>query len=64
MENKTLIILHCEFSEKRGPECYRLMKKIDGLFNKNIKKFYPELYVMKGGFKKFVQIAPVSHQLL
>ena len=52
-----LLIFHCEFSVNRGPEMASTFRKIDRLLNHNRYPFlyYPHVFVLSGGFKKFYQ---------
>ncbi|CAN2388316.1 positive regulation of cell cycle G2/M phase transition [Pristimantis euphronides] len=53
-ENKRVIIIfHCEFSSERGPRMCRYVRKQDRNSNEYPKLHYPELYVLKGGYKEF-----------
>jgi len=52
---KTILIFHCEFSSKRGPDMSRFLRNRDRalhLYNYP-KLFYPELYLIEGGYKAF-----------
>lgn len=54
--DRICIIFHCEYSQHRGPKCCRYFRKRDREihgFNGFPNLFYPELYVMDGGYKKF-----------
>jgi M-phase inducer tyrosine phosphatase len=50
-----VMIFHCEFSHNRGPQLAQLFREIDRDMNKltypNL--FYPNLYVLDGGYKEF-----------
>ncbi|KFW77057.1 M-phase inducer phosphatase 1, partial [Phalacrocorax carbo] len=53
-ENKRVIIVfHCEFSSERGPRMCRFVRERDRLGNEYPNLHYPELYVLKGGYKDF-----------
>uniref|UniRef100_A0A8D0LCI2 M-phase inducer phosphatase n=1 Tax=Sphenodon punctatus TaxID=8508 RepID=A0A8D0LCI2_SPHPU len=53
-ENKRVIIVfHCEFSSERGPRMCRFVRERDRLGNEYPHLHYPELYVLKGGYKDF-----------
>uniref|UniRef100_A0A8C3S0B3 M-phase inducer phosphatase n=1 Tax=Chelydra serpentina TaxID=8475 RepID=A0A8C3S0B3_CHESE len=53
-ENKRVIIVfHCEFSSERGPRMCRFVRERDRLENEYPNLHYPELYVLKGGYKDF-----------
>lgn len=58
MNNKrVLVIFHCEFSSERGPGLLRFLRSQDRLMNKDYypKLFYPELYLLEGGYKSFYE---------
>ena len=54
------IIIHCEFSEVRGPTLLKQIRNYDR--NQNIENYpqldYPELYLMKGGYAGFFRDFP------
>ena len=52
-KNSPIIIIHCEFSSKRGPEMFRFIRKIDRSNNKYPKLSYPNLFVLKDGYEGF-----------
>ncbi|XP_010080943.1 PREDICTED: M-phase inducer phosphatase 1, partial [Pterocles gutturalis] len=53
-ENKRVIIVfHCEFSSERGPRMCRFVRERDRLGNEYPKLHYPELYILKGGYRDF-----------
>ncbi|NWJ07672.1 MPIP1 phosphatase, partial [Crypturellus undulatus] len=53
-ENKRVIVVfHCEFSSERGPRMCRFVREQDRLGNEYPNLHYPELYVLKGGYKDF-----------
>ena len=58
---KTPIVFHCEFSMHRGPQMYNLMRQTDRKINENRYPllFYPEIYLLEGGYKDFYKIATV-----
>lgn len=51
-----VIVFHCEFSSKRAPSAWRLARTIDRHFNLNNhpKLDFPQMYVLKDGYEKFV----------
>jgi len=56
--NKRLIVVfHCEFSSERGPRLMRDIRERDRMLNKNNYPFlfYPELYLLEGGYKNFFE---------
>ncbi|KAE8628685.1 hypothetical protein XENTR_v10000172 [Xenopus tropicalis] len=52
-DKRVIIIFHCEFSSERGPRMCRFIRKQDRNSNEYPKLHYPELYVLKGGYKDF-----------
>ncbi|KAF7653956.1 hypothetical protein LDENG_00076620 [Lucifuga dentata] len=52
-EQRILIIFHCEFSSERGPRMCRFVRERDRAMNEYPKLHYPELYILKGGYKEF-----------
>jgi len=52
---KTILIFHCEFSSKRGPDMSRFLRNRDRDVHYHMypKLFYPELYLIEGGYKAF-----------
>lgn len=54
-----VIVFHCEFSSERGPRMARFVRKRDRALNEYPHLHYPELYILKGGYKEFFPL----HQL-
>ncbi|KAL4640236.1 M-phase inducer phosphatase 1-like [Arapaima gigas] len=52
-DKRVLLIFHCEFSSERGPRMCRFVRERDRMLNQYPTLFYPELYVLKGGYKEF-----------
>ncbi|XP_041828867.1 M-phase inducer phosphatase 2 [Melanotaenia boesemani] len=52
-KKRVIIIFHCEFSSERGPRMCRFVRKRDRAMNEYPKLHYPELYILKGGYKDF-----------
>ena len=54
---RVVIIFHCEFSSERGPKLSRFLRKLDRDANKECypNLFYPELYLLDGGYKVFYE---------
>ncbi|CAH2299271.1 M-phase inducer phosphatase 2 [Pelobates cultripes] len=52
-DKRVIIIFHCEFSSERGPRMCRFVRKQDRNSNEYPNLHYPELYVLKGGYKDF-----------
>ncbi|CAG9321432.1 unnamed protein product [Blepharisma stoltei] len=54
----TPIIIHCEFSQQRGPALYRWLRNSDRL--QNMENYpalsYPELYILQGGYSEFFKL--------
>lgn len=58
---RTVIFVHCEYSQKRGPEVYGFIKGIDREKHEEEWPFqlYPDVYIIHGGYKAF--FASYSH---
>jgi rhodanese-related sulfurtransferase len=56
-DKRTVIIFHCEFSSERGPGLLRFLRSQDRAANRDAypKLFYPELYLLEGGYKAFFE---------
>ncbi|XP_005929693.1 M-phase inducer phosphatase 2 [Haplochromis burtoni] len=52
-DKRIVIIFHCEFSSERGPRMCRFVREQDRAMNEYPKLHYPELYILKGGYKDF-----------
>ncbi|XP_073340579.1 M-phase inducer phosphatase 2 [Pagrus major] len=52
-DKRVVIIFHCEFSSERGPRMCRFVRERDRAMNEYPKLHYPELYILKGGYKDF-----------
>ncbi|KAI7805943.1 M-phase inducer phosphatase 2 [Triplophysa rosa] len=52
-EKRVLLVFHCEFSSERGPRMCRYVRERDRLLNEYPNLHYPELYILKGGYKEF-----------
>ncbi|KAL5007646.1 hypothetical protein ScPMuIL_016452 [Solemya velum] len=52
---RNIVIFHCEFSSKRGPNLLRYMRNQDREMNKENypNLFFPEVYLLNGGYKDF-----------
>lgn len=55
MKTQTILILHCEFSERRAPQTYSILRGVDREINHAHYPclFYPEIYVLQGGYKHY-----------
>lgn len=56
-DKRRLIIFHCEFSSKRGPSMSRFLRNKDRDVHLNYypRLYYPELYLLEGGYKEFYE---------
>lgn len=70
-ENRIIVIFHCEFSSKRAPSMYRYLRNKDRDSHTECypKLFYPEMYVIQGGYKAFFESCkeycePQSYRLM
>uniref|UniRef100_A0A3Q3BC66 M-phase inducer phosphatase n=1 Tax=Kryptolebias marmoratus TaxID=37003 RepID=A0A3Q3BC66_KRYMA len=52
-DKRVVIIFHCEFSSERGPKMCRFVRARDRAMNEYPNLHYPELYILKGGYKNF-----------
>lgn len=52
-DKRLVIIFHCEFSSERAPKMCRLVREEDRSMNNYPNLYYPELYILKGGYKAF-----------
>jgi hypothetical protein len=54
---RVVVIFHCEFSSERGPSMLRFLRNQDRALNRDFypKLFYPELYLLEGGYKAFYE---------
>ncbi|XP_034959589.2 M-phase inducer phosphatase 2 [Zootoca vivipara] len=50
---RVIVVFHCEFSSERGPRTCRFVREKDRACNDYPSLHYPELYVLKGGYKEF-----------
>lgn len=55
-DKRVVIVFHCEFSSERGPRMCRFVRERDRAMNEYPKLHYPELYILKGGYKDFYPI--------
>ena len=57
MTARTIIVFHCEFSQRRGPMLWRTLRELDRNINveKYPKLFFPEMYVLEKGFSSFYE---------
>ncbi|KAJ8389527.1 hypothetical protein AAFF_G00119170 [Aldrovandia affinis] len=66
-DKRVLVVFHCEFSSERGPRMCRFVRERDRMMNEYPNLHYPELYVLKGGYKEFfpeyqMQCEPQSYR--
>jgi len=54
------LVFHCEFSSHRGPKAYKKIRSLDRKQNEYCYPhlFYPEMYLLEGGYKQFWQEHP------
>ncbi|KAL1411333.1 m-phase inducer phosphatase [Vanrija albida] len=57
---QVVLIFHCEFSAKRAPTFAKHLRSRDRMLNNSIypKIFYPELYILEGGYCDFFKKCP------
>lgn len=58
-EKRVLLVFHCEFSSERGPRMCRYVRQRDRFLNEYPNLHYPELYILKGGYKDFFPLHKV-----
>lgn len=54
-DKRQIFVFHCEFSSKRGPAMCRFLRNQDRDVHQNCypKLYYPEMYLLEGGYKEF-----------
>ncbi|KYO24142.1 M-phase inducer phosphatase 3 isoform B [Alligator mississippiensis] len=52
-QKRIVLVFHCEFSSERGPKMCRYLREEDRAMNEYPALHYPEMYVLKGGYKEF-----------
>ncbi|NWT75625.1 MPIP2 phosphatase, partial [Prunella himalayana] len=50
---RVIVIFHCEFSVERGPKMCKFLRERDRSCHQYPQLHYPELYVLKGGYREF-----------
>ncbi|XP_039555129.1 M-phase inducer phosphatase 2-like isoform X10 [Passer montanus] len=50
---RVILIFHCEFSVERGPRMCKFLREKDRSCHEYPQLHYPELYVLKGGYREF-----------
>ncbi|XP_065777565.1 M-phase inducer phosphatase 2 isoform X3 [Muntiacus reevesi] len=53
LDKRVILIFHCEFSSERGPRMCRFIRERDRASNDYPSLYYPEMYILKGGYKDF-----------
>ncbi|OBS80957.1 hypothetical protein A6R68_20853 [Neotoma lepida] len=53
IEKRIIIVFLCEFSSERGPRMCRSLREKDRALNQYPALYYPELYILKGGYRDF-----------
>merc|ERR1719219_667368 len=56
--NDTVLIFHCEFSSERAPKMMKTLREIDRKEHKYPNLKFPELYLLKGGYKELYATFP------
>lgn len=59
-DGRTVIIFHCEFSSHRAPQALKWIRNLDRSIHLSSYPalFFPELYVLEGGYKRFYESFP------
>ncbi|XP_037658117.1 M-phase inducer phosphatase 3 isoform X3 [Choloepus didactylus] len=52
-QKRIIIVFHCEFSSERGPRMCRSLREEDRALNQYPALYYPELYILRGGYRDF-----------
>ncbi|XP_068922170.1 M-phase inducer phosphatase 2 isoform X2 [Petaurus breviceps papuanus] len=52
-DKRVILIFHCEFSSERGPRMCRFIRERDRAANDYPNLYYPEMYILKGGYRDF-----------
>lgn len=52
-QKRIILVFHCEFSSERGPKMCRFLREEDRARNEYPSLHYPEVYLLKGGYKDF-----------
>ena len=60
MRTNSILIFHCEFSERRGPQMFRTLRELDRRINEHRwpQMFFPEMYLLDKGFARFSKDYP------
>ncbi|KAG8513426.1 M-phase inducer phosphatase 2 [Galemys pyrenaicus] len=53
LDKRVILVFHCEFSSARGPRMCRFIRERDRAANDYPSLYYPEMYILKGGYKEF-----------
>lgn len=53
LDKRVILIFHCEFSSERGPRMCRFIRERDRSANDYPNLYYPEMYILKGGYREF-----------
>ncbi|XP_048249801.1 M-phase inducer phosphatase-like [Haliotis rufescens] len=61
---QNILVFHCEFSSERGPKLLRHLRNLDRMLNSDRYPFlfYPEVYLLDGGYKAFYEQHQVQCQ--
>eukprot|EP00088_Acartia_fossae_P019840 TRINITY_DN2159_c0_g1_i13.p1 TRINITY_DN2159_c0_g1~~TRINITY_DN2159_c0_g1_i13.p1 ORF type:complete len:699 (+),score=177.90 TRINITY_DN2159_c0_g1_i13:179-2275(+) len=59
-KKRDILIFHCEFSSKRGPDFYKKLRERDRQLNQHVYPalHYPEIYLLHLGYKQFFSQYP------
>lgn len=53
IQKRVIIVFLCEFSSERGPRMCRSLREKDRALNQYPALYYPELYILRGGYRDF-----------
>lgn len=61
-KSKKILIFHCEFSSERAPAMMKHLRKLDRAKHRYPKLDFPEIYVLKGGYKAFYFCSKIQNK--
>lgn len=60
LDKRQVLVFHCEYSSQRAPRMAQHLRGKDRVLNESVypKLWYPEIYVLDGGYKRFFAECP------
>ena len=52
-DQNVMVVIHCEYSQERGPRVFHLFREYDRHRNTYPKLTYPNVFLLEGGFRRF-----------